>query len=202
MRRTGVRGSLQWNFVIHQIFPEFLQPFRNLRIITQVSPFNRGLFFIGVRCLVGLGFLRFPPLTWTDISPAVGEEREDEEDEEERLSCFIGVREVDEDPEDELDKPGTTIGTKFGGFEQVRFYPLWHFGFFWAPPVFPWFLGVFTPCDILVFFGPPGHWPSTMSRTMVHLFFLGQNNIVRVIWWKRRRPKAGDVFTKRRLMPV
>ena len=60
----------------------------------------------------------------------------------------------------------------------------------------------FTPCDILVFFGRPGHWPSTMSRTMVHLFFLGQNNIVRVFWWKRRRPKAGDVFTKTRLMPV
>ena len=30
----------------------------------------------------------------------------------------------------------------------------------------------------------------------------GTNNIVRVFWWKRRRPKAGDVFTKTRLMPV
>ena len=29
------------------------------------------------------------------------------------LTCFIGVLEVDEDPEEELDKPGTTIGTKF-----------------------------------------------------------------------------------------
>ena len=52
-------------------------------------------------------------LSRTEISPTVGEEGEDEEDEEERLSCFIGVREVDEDPEEELDKPGTTIGTKF-----------------------------------------------------------------------------------------
>ena len=26
---------------------------------------------------------------------------------------FIGVRKVDEDAEEELDKPGTTIGTKF-----------------------------------------------------------------------------------------
>ena len=29
------------------------------------------------------------------------------------LSCFIGVLEVDEDPEEERVKPGTTIGTKF-----------------------------------------------------------------------------------------
>ena len=43
----------------------------------------------------------------------MGEEDEAEEDDEERLSCFIDVREVDEDPEEELDKPGTTIGTKF-----------------------------------------------------------------------------------------
>ena len=30
-----------------------------------------------------------------------------------RLSCFIGVRKVDEDAEEEFDKPGTTIETKF-----------------------------------------------------------------------------------------
>ena len=52
-------------------------------------------------------------LSRTEISPTGGEEGEDEEDEEEWLSCFIGVREVDEDAEEELDKPGTTIGTKF-----------------------------------------------------------------------------------------
>ena len=52
-------------------------------------------------------------LSRTDKSPTVGEEGEDEEDEEERLSCFIGVREDDEDVEEELVKPGTTIGTKF-----------------------------------------------------------------------------------------
>ena len=53
-------------------------------------------------------------LSRTGISPTVGEEGEDEEDEEEWLSCFMGVREVDEDAEEELlDKPGTTIGTKF-----------------------------------------------------------------------------------------
>ena len=33
---------------------------------------------------------------------------------------FIGVLEVDEDPEDELDKPGTTIGTKFS---VLQHYP-------------------------------------------------------------------------------
>ena len=32
MRRTGVRVSVYWNFIIHQIFPEFLQPLRDLRI--------------------------------------------------------------------------------------------------------------------------------------------------------------------------
>ena len=56
----------------------------------------------------------------TGISPTVGEEDEDEEDEEERLSCFIGVLKVDEDPEDELDKPGTTIGTKFSVLQIIR----------------------------------------------------------------------------------
>ena len=36
------------------------------------------------------------------ISLTVGEEDEAEEDDEEWLSCFIGVLEVDEDPEDNL----------------------------------------------------------------------------------------------------
>ena len=70
----------------------------------------------------------------TGISPTVGEEGEDEEDDEEWLSCFIGVLEVDEDPEDELDKPGTTIGTKFSVLQIIRipflmrcgFWPLIH----------------------------------------------------------------------------
>ena len=38
----------------------------------------------------------------------------------ERLYCFIGVREVDEDPEAELDKPGTTMGTKFSVLQIIR----------------------------------------------------------------------------------
>ena len=59
-------------------------------------------------------------LSRTDISPTVGEEGEDEEDEEERLSCFKGVCEDDEDAEDELDKPGTTIRTKFSVLQIIR----------------------------------------------------------------------------------
>ena len=35
-------------------------------------------------------------------------------------SCLVGVLEVDEDPEDELDKPGTTIGTKFSVLQIIR----------------------------------------------------------------------------------
>ena len=65
----------------------------------------------------------------TGISPTVGEEGEDEEDQEERLSCFIGVRKVDEDAEEELDKPGTTIGTKFSVLPFIRIPSLMRCGF-------------------------------------------------------------------------
>ena len=41
MRRTGVRVSMYWNFIIHQNFPEFLQPLWDLRI-QRVAPFYRG----------------------------------------------------------------------------------------------------------------------------------------------------------------
>ena len=68
-------------------------------------------------------------LSRTEISPTVGEEDEDEEDEEESLSCFMDVLEVDEDPEDELDKPGTTIGTKFSVLQIVGFPSLMKCGF-------------------------------------------------------------------------
>ena len=49
----------------------------------------------------------------------MGEEDEDEEDDE-SLSCFEGVFEIDDDPEDELDKPGTTIKTKFSVLQGIR----------------------------------------------------------------------------------
>ena len=37
---------MYWNFIIHQIFPEFLQPLRDLRI-HRVVPFYRGFFLFG-----------------------------------------------------------------------------------------------------------------------------------------------------------
>ena len=139
MRRTGVRASVYWNFTIHQIFPEFLQPFRDLRV-QRVTPFYRGflfyLFFGFSLAWVSSG-CPDPSSTNSDtgtgemsllvtfsrsrtrISPTVGEEDE-EEDDEERLSCFIGVREDDDDPEEELDKPGTTIETKFSVLQGIR----------------------------------------------------------------------------------
>ena len=68
-------------------------------------------------------------LSRTEISLTVGEEDEDEEDVEKCLSCLEGVFEVDEDPEDELDKPGTTIGTKFSVLQIIRIPSLMRCGF-------------------------------------------------------------------------
>ena len=149
MRRIGVRASLQWNFIIHQIFHEFLQSFQDLKIVTQNLPFDRGLFILFVLGIwlawfstsspflsstnshTGTGemsLLRVSSLSRTGISPTVDEESEDEEDEE-RLSCFMDVRKIDEDPEDELDKPGTTIGTKFSVLQIIRIPSLMRCGF-------------------------------------------------------------------------
>ena len=63
------------------------------------------------------------------ISLTVGEEDEAEEDDEEWLSCLEGVFEVDEDPKDELDKPGTTIGTKFSVLHGILIPFLMRCGF-------------------------------------------------------------------------
>ena len=43
--------------------------------------------------------------------------------------CLIGVREDDEDAEEELDKPGTTIGTKFSVLQIIRIPFLMRCGF-------------------------------------------------------------------------
>ena len=51
MRRTGVRVSMCWNFIIHQIFSEFLQPLRDFRT-QRVS-----LFLLGFLFLLVLGIL-------------------------------------------------------------------------------------------------------------------------------------------------
>ena len=45
------------------------------------------------------------------------------------LSYFLGVREDDEDVEEELDKPGTTIGTKFSVLQIIRIPSLMRCGF-------------------------------------------------------------------------
>ena len=84
-----------------QVLPFYHQP-------TQTLALER------CHCQVHLPFLE------PTFSPTVGEEGEDEEDEEERLSCFIGVRKDDEDVEEELVKPGTTIGTKFSVLQMIR----------------------------------------------------------------------------------
>ena len=55
MRRTGVRVSVYWNFIIHQNFPEFLQPLRDLRI-QRVAQFYRGFLFYLVFGFYWLGF--------------------------------------------------------------------------------------------------------------------------------------------------
>ena len=98
-----MRVSMSRNSVIHKILCEFLQPLRCFRIITRVSQFYRGFLYIWFWDFVGLDFLRFPDLSSTisdtgtgemsllgasslsrtGISPTVGEEGEDEEDEEE-----------------------------------------------------------------------------------------------------------------------
>ena len=105
MRRTGVRASLYWNFIIHQNFPEFLQSLRNLRIVRtqRATPFYLWfpfylfgflLAWISSDCPdpsstkldIGTGemsLLGASSLSRTGISPSVGEEGEDEEDEEE-----------------------------------------------------------------------------------------------------------------------
>ena len=45
LRRTGVRVSVYWNFIIHQNFSEFLQPLRDVST-RRVAPFYRGFIFI------------------------------------------------------------------------------------------------------------------------------------------------------------
>ena len=87
-------------------------------------------------------------LSRTEISSTVGEKGEDEEDEEVWLSCFMGVFEVDEDAEEELDKPGTTIGTKFSVMQIIRIPSFMRCGFW--PLIHSWeypFLSQSFPSD-------------------------------------------------------
>ncbi len=65
-----------------------------------------------------------------------------------------------------------------------------------------WTNAVWPLMTFLVFFWVPLSidFPKCQKQKSFDLFW-GQNHFVRVFWWKRRRPKAGDVFTKTRLMP-
>ena len=61
MRGTGVRVSMLWNFVIHQIFSEFLQPLQDFR--TQwVALFPLGFLFILFLGFRWLGYHQVAPI--------------------------------------------------------------------------------------------------------------------------------------------
>ena len=124
IRRTGVRISMYWNFIIHQNFHEFLQPLwvsQNLHELNRLTtgrpvpswvPFY---LFSGVllawvssgrpdlssteldACTGEMSLSIRSPRSWLWISLTVGEEDEVEEGVEEWLSCLEGVFEVDED---------------------------------------------------------------------------------------------------------
>ena len=59
MRRTGVRVSKCWNFIIHRIFSEFSQPLRDFRT-QRVALFPLGFLFICICDLIGLINIRSP----------------------------------------------------------------------------------------------------------------------------------------------
>ena len=161
MRRIGVRVSRFRNFIIHQIFSELLQPLRDFRtqrvfpfLQPRVFPFFLVLFSIVFGVLLAWSTSGLPDLSSTVVdtvtgegslsirssrsrvlvSLTVGDEGESEEDVEQWLSWLESVFEVDEDPEDELDKPGTTTGTKFSVLHGIfipflmrcGFWPLIH----------------------------------------------------------------------------
>ena len=137
---------------------------RNLRITSHRFPRSIGVSFSFEMLgdFVGLGFHKFPvlsstnsdtgtgemsllsasSLSRTDISTTEGEDGEDEEDDEQWLSCLEGVFEVDEDPEDELDKPGTTNRN-----EASPYCKLSESRFFWDVVFDRWSIHKRYPCS-------------------------------------------------------
>ena len=55
------------------MFPEFLQPFRDLRITTRVSPFYRGLLLYVFGILLAWISSGFPDLSSTELDTGTGE---------------------------------------------------------------------------------------------------------------------------------
>ena len=148
MRRTGVWVSVFRNSVIHEILSEFLQPFRYVGT-QRVSPFYRGFLFIWFLGFVGLDFIRLPRSTinrnrhwhWRNVTVS-------------RIFPFSNLNFIycrwrrwgwrrwwrmtlmfHRCPwswwryREELDKPGTTIGTKFSVLQIIRIPSLMRCGF-------------------------------------------------------------------------
>ena len=108
MRGTGVWVSVFRNSIIHQSFPEFLQP------LSPRSILGSFLFVLGVllawvssvrpdlsstefdTCTGEISLSIRSPRSWLWLSLTVGEEDKVEEDDEEWLSCLEGVFEVDD----------------------------------------------------------------------------------------------------------
>ena len=156
MTRIGVWISAFRNFIIHPNFSEFLQALWDVRT-QRVTPFYLRFLLCVLDFLLVWSTTVCPVSSSTLVDTSTGEKSfsirsplsrvslsvdvvfgdEDElgVDVEHWLSCRLeSVLEVDEDPEDELDKPGTTMGTKFSVLHCIRipfqmrcgFWPLIH----------------------------------------------------------------------------
>ena len=73
MRRTGVRVSMYWNFIIHQIFAEFLQPLLDFKT-QRVAMFSLGFSFLGfLYFLLAWSISGSPDRSSTEIDSCTGE---------------------------------------------------------------------------------------------------------------------------------
>ena len=110
MRRTGVRVSMFKNFIIHQIFFEFLQPVSPF-FQQRVSPFFLWLFFSLVLEFYWLGQHRVSPIV-TFNSTMLNNDSP---------VLKVSLKLTDQILKTKLDdKPGTTIGTKFSVLHCIR----------------------------------------------------------------------------------
>ena len=185
MRRTGVWVSVFRNFIIHEIFSEFVQPFPYVGII-RVSPYLLvGFVFSWVLDFwlaqsTGLSVLAFQPVYLTQLRDRnlshtglpraclvtlsldtvedvmVGEVDELEEDVGRSISCLEGEGKLEEEP---VDKPGTTIGTKVSVLHCIRIPFSMRCGFW------PLIHSYEYPCSSQSF--PSGKTAGESSRTFI-----------------------------------